>query len=517
MTAPRTDGRVALAMAPGEARRIARSVAFLVFVLLTILAMDTASTPTNAVLASIEVAVGLVPLGWCLLVLTDLATLRDKRHGVNMFTDTLPASQTARTGGHLLGGLVGVPVSVVLLAIWLFLSPDRVGSPDLLELVVPLLLVAGGAVLGVAVARWLPWALMTVPVILITIFITGKVGEARISRTRFLGFIANGSQTGLPSLEVRPTALHLLWLLAWTAMMAVVALLRYDRSRGLIGITVAIGAVIVVAGAGQLRPVATVTAAERADVLNRPSEHQRCVTEGNATYCAYPATNQNVGQWKATTRAVLDHVPTAVAQRPLVVSQRIPYAIGNSNCGTTKTLEHMDAPIARAVSVPLAWPADGQVHPMEDDKLPCSEESLKGLFTATQVGSWAVGLPPAQWEKGKTCAADGQARSAVALWLGTTNGGRLAAFFDNIKVTGGGRGDVSDWDDPPSWGVTWHATDIEAALAMADLPDAQVDQVLADHWDELVDPATKTSQLLQLLGLPAVDAPGDPIDDCLAP
>ena len=88
-------------------------------------------------------------------------------------------------------------------------------------------------------------------------------------------------------------------------MMAVVALLRYDRSRGLIGTTVAIAAVILVAGIGQVRPISTATAAERADRLNRPSEHQQCVTEGTVTYCAYRATNQNLGHWKSGTQAVL--------------------------------------------------------------------------------------------------------------------------------------------------------------------------------------------------------------------
>src|SRR5215207_2552462 len=106
MSARTGAGRVALAMAPGEARRIVRSVAFLLFLPLSILTLQTASGFVDLwSLASMEVAVGLVPLGWCLLVLTDLATLRDKRHGVEVFTDTLPASETARTGGHLLGGL----------------------------------------------------------------------------------------------------------------------------------------------------------------------------------------------------------------------------------------------------------------------------------------------------------------------------------------------------------------------------------------------------------------------------
>jgi hypothetical protein len=306
--------------------------------------------------------------------------------------------------------------------------------------------------------------------------------------------------------------------MAWTAMMAVVALLRHERSRRLFAATGAIGALIVVAGAAQVRPISGGTAAARADVLNRPAEHQTCRTGDDVVYCAYPATSGNVDRWRSTTEAVRSHVPVAARQRPLTVAQRVPYEIGNSNCGTTATLEHVDAPIAEEVSVALAWPADGQVHPMiDEDRLPCSSESLQDLFTAVQVGSWAVGLPPAQWGEGSTCAADGQARAAVALWLGTADGGRLAAFLDNVEVDADGRADVSSWDLPPSWGVEWHTSDIGAALALADQPDARVDRVLAEHWDELVDPGTPTARLLELLDLPPADAPPQPVDDCPAP
>ena len=516
MTAPAGNIRVAIALAPGEARRIVRSVAFLLFLPLSIMALATASEfSTLWSLASIEAALGLVPLAWCLLVLTDLAVLRDKRHGVDVLTDTMPATATARTGGHLIGGFVGVPVGMVLIAIFTFLPPSRSGSPDWLELAVPLLLVAGGAVVGVAVARWLPSAIFTVPAIIVTIFITGKIGEARVGRTRFLGFVTNSTPTGVPALDGRPTALHLVWLLAWIGIMAVVALLRYDRSPRLVGSAVVLVALAVLAGVGQVKPIDAETAAARADFLNRPVRHQVCIADDGVDYCAYPTNAENTALWMDTVRAVRAHLPASLRRRELTVAQRVPQISGNSNCGQTATLDQVDAPIKDRVSVLDAWPADGQVHPgIASENLPCGGTGLKGLFTGVQVGAWAVGLPPAQWRQGIICAADGQARSAIALWLGTANGGRLSTFFDNVSVRSKGRVDTSDWDDPPTWGVDWHASDIRAALAMTELPDEQVDQVLAAHWDELVAPDTPTARLLDLLDLPRGDAVGEPLDDC---
>ena len=47
------------------------------------------------------------------------------------------------------------------------------------------------------------------------------------------------------------------------------------------------------------------------------------------------------------------------------------------------------------------------------------------------------------------------------------------------------------------------------------LDEHQVDQVLAEHWDELVDPVTPTTRILQLLDLPtAVSTITDRLDTC---
>lgn len=522
MSAPGTDRRVAFALAPGEAKRIVRSVPFLLLLPLSIWALMTATQGYERwSQASIAAALGLVPLGWCVIALTNLAVLRDRRHQVDTITDTLPSTEAARTGGHLIGGLVGVLVGVVLMIIWycvLKLVVDPAGSPDLLELGVPLLIVAGSAAVGVAVGRWLPLALFSVAAIVVTLPLAGVLGVGRSSgRARFLGFVANPSSQ-LPGLDVRPRVLHLVWLLAWIGIVAIVALARHTRGPRVWGAATVLVVIASAAGVGQVMDISDATAAERADLLNSPEVHQECETVDGVTYCAYPDTGENMGLWQENVAAVLGHVPASVDHHNLVVSQRVPWVSGQDNCSPANTLDMIDATISDRVSVSDAWPADGAVHPgLADEQGPCGGSNYSGLFAAVQVGAWSVGLPPAQWGQGETCRADGQARSVVALWLGAAGGGKLGSYIEDITVGADGRVDFLDWDDQPTWGVDWHPSDLDAAVIIGGLPSPRVEQVVSEHWDELIDPTTPRTRLFELLELAGPTTIDVPLDTCPAP
>ncbi len=522
MSAHRPDLRVALALAPGEAKRIVRSVAFVLFLPLSVWALFTATKGyEHWTQASIAAALGLVPLGWCLIVLTNLAVLRDRRHGVDTITDTTPSTYAARTLGHLLGGLVGVPVGAVLLVIWSVVMDivfDPAGSPDLLELAVPLLIVAGAAAVGVAVGRWLPWAMFSVPAIVTTLLITSILSASRTSRIRFLGFRAEETSTGLAGLDPRPTALHVIWLLAWIGLVALVALARHSRGPRIWGTAAVLGTVVIAAGVGQVSAIDADAASARAELLNDPDVHQVCETVDGVSYCAYPETDENLGLWQDRTGAVLNHVPASVDHDGLVVSQRVPWISGNTACAPSQTLDLIETPIRDRVSVSDAWAADGEVHPgLAAEGAPCGGRSYSGLFTAVQVGAWSVGLPPAEWGAGETCQADGQARSVIALWLGAAGGGGLGSYADDVTVGAHGRVDFSDWDDRPTWGVDWHPSDLDAAIAVAGLPPSRVDEALRRHWDVLIDPTASSAELLALLELPSPTPIDGPLDTCPAP
>jgi hypothetical protein len=58
------------------------------------------------------------------------------------------------------------------------------------------------------------------------------------------------------------------------------------------------------------------------------------------------------------------------------------------------------------------------------------------------------------------------------------------------------------WNEHPQWGVHWHVADLDAALGLLGLPAARVQDILDQHWEDLVEPSTPTHSLLALAGLP---------------
>lgn len=439
----------------------------------------------------------------------------------------------------LLACLAAAPLAAVLLVAWAVrwaaaASPTGAG-PDLGELAVPVVIAVGGAVVGVAVARWLPHPLAAVPAILTTAVIAGTTATSLSAPTRWLSFWLDPGALGLAVLDHRPTLWHLVWLGAGVAVMAVVALLRNAVGRpaagatlsaaGLVGpvAVLAMGAVVVAALSGwaQTRPLPEARLAAMVTTLERPAEVQVCRTEGLVTACAYDEHSARIDEWLPVLQSTLAAVP-ADARRPLVARQRVPTVVGNPDCGATRSLDVMAPSLRRALDPDRAWPADGLVHPpTHDERLPCGGTDVGWFFTAVQAGAWAVGLPPAPHGLDVRCAADGQARAALALYLGGRGvaGGQstLALVTETAPWgadqrmdfgVGGGRIDYGGWDQQPQWGVAWHRSDTQAAARLLGVDPARIAAVLEAHWERLVDPSTPTAELLTVAGLEPI--PGAP-------
>ncbi|MEO5842239.1 MAG: hypothetical protein ABIQ73_23895 [Acidimicrobiales bacterium] len=512
--------REVLALGRAEARRTVRNKGVWVFVLLTPL-LVIAATDGNHLRwqASIELILGLVPLGWAVMVATNLAALRDRRHRVSELADTLPAAPATRTAGLLLGGLVLVPVVAVLLAVTLIVmlnSNELSGSPAIDELAVGLLIIGGASIVGVAVARWLPRSMFVVPAIFVTIALADSLDKSSTSRVRFLGFRTPPSPSLLPALDDRPTLWHLVWLATWCGLMAAVALARHGVGRRLGVAFVTLAVLAMLSGVAQIASASAGEAAARADVLNRPADHQRCENIGAVDYCAYANYDDRIDEWQQVISAVLAHVPSAVAGQLREVHQRAEPVVGNSLCRPSDYLSVLEAPVRKKVSIEQAWFADGQIHPgLSDESLPCNRARLNLLWTAVQAGAWAVGLPPTRSYSAPRCVADGQARAVIALWLGNVASGKLQQLSDVADTTDSGALAYSGWDTPPPWGVEFARADTAAALALAGVATADFDRMLADHWDELVDPSTSSARLFALLNLPApADSAGSPRPTC---
>ncbi len=152
------------------------------------------------------------------------------------------------------------------------------------------------------------------------------------------------------------------------------------------------------------------------------------------------------------------------------------------------------------------WPADGAVHP-GTNHFPCGGAGVGELFTAIQVGAWAVGLPPSPHGLDQRCSASGQARAVVALWLGAAATPDGARRLRRVVAENDGASMLTfpGWDDPPMWGARFAADDALVAAALAERPTGEVGAAVRAAWETLTDPATPSAGLGELLDLVASD------------
>jgi hypothetical protein len=518
-----TRWRTLIPLTCAENRRLVRHPAFITGIVLTPLMLwaATIADHTSRELwrgLSSGLALALVPLGWFTIVATNLLALRPNRTGTGELFAALPAPQPVRTAGALSAMATAVTAAVLLATGWVVLLQARggtVGTPHWDEIGAGVLVVAGAVTVGVAVGRWLPFAAFGVVAAVAVSVIQARFLDdttwpwnmPHSHPVRFLGFLAEPTSVGDPALEIRPAWWHLLYLAALVTVMCGVALARDGVPRRLVAVMVATISVAAVAGWVQTRPPSDSQVAAMVSYITQPVAHQTCEQRQDVRYCAYPPSRHLIDEWEARVTGVFALVPPSVAQRPVEVIQRIPTTIGNSDCGPQPFVAGLPAKVADQLSPQTIWPDDGNLHPdLGNGSFPCDDRPTNQLFTAVQAGAWAVGLPPTPHNDDQRCTADGQARAAVALWLGavaTPNGAALLRDLSSEGASSSGALTFDDWDNPPMWGVIYTASDARLAIAMLEQPARPIADTLADDWPRWVDPATPSSDLARHLGLPA--------------
>jgi hypothetical protein len=217
--APAPGPATAWALAGTEGRRLLRHPAFLAGVVVTVLLVLLVGGDPDPDWTgwSINIVLVFAPLGWFTIVATNLMALRDRRAGTAELVDTTPATPATRTVALVLATLATIPVTAALLAaagaysVW---RHDPVGVPVPRELAVALLLVVGGGVVGIAVARWVPRAIAGVAAVLVVIQLQVWMTQSAISPSRWLAFWVEQPAIGLLDVHPRPALWHLAWLLA---------------------------------------------------------------------------------------------------------------------------------------------------------------------------------------------------------------------------------------------------------------------------------------------------------------
>lgn len=469
---------------------------------------------------STGLALGLVPLGWFSIIAANLLASRSIRTGAEELFGSLPAPQPIRTAG-VLATMAGPAIVAAFMAAatvaYVNASVSLLpGSPDYAEIGAGLLIAAGAVAVGVAVARFWPHPLFGVGAVVVVILIQARFLEPttwpwnreEANPIRFFGFLGSTTSAG-SVLEYRPAEWHLVYLVGLVALMAIVALARSGISRWVaISLTTAI-AVAAVGGWMQSRPPSADQVAEMIRYLEHPEQVQTCESTEAARICVYASGERNIAAWSARLRSVMALMP-ANATRRVEVRERIPTVVANSNCSPIPATESLVKKVAQSIDPQRVWRKDNVVHP-GTDTLPCSGKSLRGFFFAVQVASQAVGLRPSPWGLDERCYADGQARAALALWLGAAATPQGTDVLRQLvdEATSDHLGFV-DWDDPPMWGVRFSISDARHALALLQRPRRAVADAVGANWARLSAPATPTAELASVVGVTLLAAPAPP-------
>jgi hypothetical protein len=428
------------------------------------------------------------------------AVTRARRDGAEELFDSCPTPPVTRTIGFLLAGTVPLATIVVFLGALVTTSAVRseglhgpLGGDSVADLLGAVVLGAGGVALGVALGRWLRFAL--VPVVAV-------VGIALASGA--INTVGGGDWNPLTALATAPTiegpspvfldrapAWHVLWLVGLTAVVAIAAVARHRRDRPVAVVGAMALVVVLVAGIGATRPLSPASAERIAAVTADPEAHQRCVeTSGPVSVCAFALHRALLEATVARVEPIAAALPPEV--RPVTLRQVFDGDLADLPPEVRRLLTAADL-LRPDGEVPLGFGGDS---------------GFSFNDAGLDVALAAAGLPLEAGDDLVPEVITGQARGVVALWLATRglDHGQIADAVVGAHPSSSDpfeRG-VLEIDPCAAPSVAWSAQDLAAARAVIDLPERDVLEVVHAEWARWTDPSTGTDELLDSLGLPRV-------------
>jgi len=508
--APAMSRQVACALSRVEARELASSpwfgigLGFLGVVFLALVVLfpneNASSWPEAASLVPFLVH----PLVGMVVLASHRAATRARRDGAAELLDTCPAGTTTRTVGVLLTAWVPVAAAacfVATLGVGLAVRNPYLHGPlgagAAVSMLAAVVLGIGGTALGVALGRWVGFALAPVAVVVAIGFASARLvtqGDPGWSPLRLLSTAPLLSETS-DLLPDPPAWSNLGWLAGLTLAVVVVALARDRRSRPVAVGAVMAGVLILASAVAATRPVPAARAARIGDLVAHPAAHQGCAAAGGRVeVCVYSASE------------VRDGVVTEVGP----VAAALP-----AGAPRITLRQAYDGPL-EALPPAVVHRLPGGIPPRGEGEVRLSFDfsPTERLTPRMQVAFAALGLPPEPDEGDRPAVVAGQARGVVALWLATRGldpgasrtltTARGRRIFDAGGPDSFDRGYV-DW--PNTCGtspVVWSAQDLAAARALVAAPEAAVKAVVHPGWERWRRPGTGTDELLAALGLAAV-------------
>jgi hypothetical protein len=473
------------------------------------------------------------PFCGMVLLAANRAVLRERRDSTAELFDTLPSSRSARSTGHMLSLWAPLLVGAFIVGLLLLVMVTSSGKADdagllsvgPMEESLPtatgayvlgsLVLVACAGLLGVGVARLVPFSIAGIGAVLVMAALS-MVGAADGTPAAVRSLSPYSGARSVPDLFALNDPWEHLAYIVGLGIIAVgaVRLIDGEQRRG----ATVLAAGVVVALVAWAVPVVFVDEGRIdrvAAAVSDPPDHQSCIERDAITYCVYEPFERFVDDWVVAGAPVLAALPPSIDTSDLVVEQRpSPADIANLDPRVRARLEP-----AALGSLPYTWPADGEFHP----ELRWADGAGPVVY-ALSLGYWATGLPASPSVDGP-CYSGGQARTVVALWLAAqpfTVDDASRRYRDpdtGIGNTGYGDPRYSDLL-PPNWETNAGATvvtDASDRLVAAELVTRPADEVrstLHANWDELTTAAASTSDLASLFDVEAADA--GPVPDGVA-
>ena len=425
------------------------------------------------------------PLVGMVVVAAHRGVTRARRDGADELLDTCPANPTTRTLGAL--GAAWVPVLALAIFFVAFGITTAVRSPNIYGApgaeAVPMLLGAlvlgvGGVALGVAIGRWVHFALAPIAAVVAVGFVSLRLataGDPGWNPLQQLSTLPPGDVA--PPFDDAPAWSHLGWLAALTSAVVVIAVARHRRDRGVAVVGAVALLLLPATGIAATRAMPGPAARRIADRIARPADHQRCRPAGAIQVCVYDG-HEELGD-----RAAAELAPVSAMLPP----QAAPITLRQRFGGTTADLP---PEVARLLPDGPPAPPAGEVT-LESSASPGALVRNRSLLALA-----AVDLPVAARPDAAPLVVTGQARGVLALWLSTRSLGPAATRHLTSSRT-------PDEHDCRDWPVAWSSQDLRAARTLIALPEAAVRTVVHQGWERWQDPATGTDELLGAVGLPA--------------
>jgi hypothetical protein len=485
---PRRTGAV-LALARFETRELLFQVPVLVFlalyvILVAVRLMRQDGMDDFPVLHMVDRETQTAPLLFAiaLLVCTNAAALRSRKHGTVQQFDVLPMEPWRRTLAHLLSAVPFAVLTAVVVTVEFAreaLKPGAIGHGSLGELAVGPLTVLLAGVTGVLLARLLPspfTPILFVVAAYLLIFTASAAGadSAWVNRlTPVAALDIAGGDDPVPSdLLGRPAAWHALYVAGLCVLVVCAALLLSGgRTRAVRTATALALTAVTVGVIGQIpRDTAALEAARRT-ASTTPQKVQSCTTHGRSTYCSFPEWNGVRDDWARVVDRVQSAAGGSAAGTRLTVRQRIDTS-GGVEVDTSLT----PSPQPAEVTVGTRWGGN---------RVP---EFAVGVASVLVAGS----------EDAAQTLCD--ARPVTIMWLVLGTDPTPLSTFKDVRLDDSTTG--SGLVLAPTNGLSLTEQQTTVVRELLARPRAEISARVKAHWTELTSSKTSTAEAAKLLGVP---------------